>query len=92
MAEVGEEHAQLYHAGQRAAAGAGDRREILEYLVDFVLDGGIHQGHAVWVERNLTRAIHRVADLYRLRIGADGGGSIVGMNDLAGHERDPVEI
>src|SRR6185437_2645402 len=35
MAEVGEEHIDLYRLGQRAARGFGNGFEILEHLVDF---------------------------------------------------------
>jgi hypothetical protein len=70
------------------SAGAGrlgHRLEVVEDAHDLGVDALDH-GHACRVEADLARHVDGVADLHGLRIGADGGGSGGGGNDLAAHD------
>ena len=85
-ASEGRIRAQVSSASQSLSEPTGWHIHLCEGQFVYMLNGWIDlEFTGGRVERDLARKIHGVACLYGLRVRADGGGGLVGMDDLLGH-------
>ena len=84
VAEVFHEDAALHHVGQREAGGGENGGQVLQHLVGLGRDVAGHE-LAGSIKGNLPGHVHGVARLHGLRVGTNGGRSLVGENNLVGH-------
>src|SRR6185437_3242502 len=83
--QVGDVDAHAHDLRQRTAGGLRHCREVVEHPPRLHADVAVDQAAGGRIQRNLAREIHRVAGAHGLRIGADGGGRLLGGDDAAGH-------
>src|SRR5690606_16825395 len=85
VVQVGQEDVQLDDVLQLAAGGFGHQCQVVEYPADLGFEALDHF-HGLRVQRDLSGQIHGIADLDRLGVGADRGGSVFAGDDLLVHE------
>ena len=84
MLEIGEINRKPNRVIQRAICGLRYCLEVVEHAAYLRVDALDHL-HGLGIKADLARAIHGVAHAHRLRIGADGFGGVVGVDDSSGH-------
>jgi len=82
LGEIGQIQAQPHHIVQRPASGFDHGFEVVERAPGLGLDAASDDFARGRIQRNLPGQKHHLAVFDGLRVGADGGGGTVGVDDL----------